>query len=112
MISFYAGGIGVMFMLFTASGAAGALLDEQDSGTLDRVLSSKVTMTKLLLGKLSYLVALGLTQLMVMFVWGAVVFHLDLWPHLFGFFLVAIPTAVATASYGLLLATACRTRAQ
>ena len=45
------GAIGVMFLLFTASSSAGSLLDEADSGTLDRVLSSRVTMTKLLAGK-------------------------------------------------------------
>ena len=49
MISFYAAAIGVMFLLFTASGAAGALLDEVESGTLDRVLSSHITMTTLML---------------------------------------------------------------
>ena len=51
MVSFYAAAIGVMFLLFTASGSAGSLLDEAESGTLDRVLSSRVTMTKLLAGK-------------------------------------------------------------
>ena len=36
-ISFYAAGIGVMFLLFSMSGASGALLEEVESGTLDRV---------------------------------------------------------------------------
>jgi ABC-2 type transport system permease protein len=54
MVSFYAAAIGVMFLLFTASGASGALLDEVESGTLDRVLSSHVTMTTLMLGKLTF----------------------------------------------------------
>ena len=39
MISYYAAGVGVMFLLFTASAAGGSLLDESDSGALDRVLS-------------------------------------------------------------------------
>ena len=69
-------------------------------------------MTKLLLGKLSYILLLGLMQLTVMFVWGALVFHLELWTHLPGFFIMAIATALATSSWGLVLATACRTRAQ
>ena len=43
MISYYAAGVGVMFLLFTASGAGGSLLDEAESGALDRVLSSRVT---------------------------------------------------------------------
>ncbi len=48
MVSFYAAAIGVMFLLFTASSAGGSLLDEAESGTLDRVLSSRVSMGTLL----------------------------------------------------------------
>ncbi|MGB9196200.1 MAG: ABC transporter permease [Terriglobales bacterium] len=112
MISFYAAAIGVMFLLFTASGAAGALLDEAESGTLDRVLSSRVTMTSLLLGKLAYNSVLAFTQLVVMFLWGWAVFKLDFWTHIPGFLVMGVCTAVAVASFGMLLASVCRTRAQ
>jgi ABC-2 type transport system permease protein len=112
MVSFYAAAIGVMFLLFTASGAAGALLDEAESGTLDRVLSSRVTMTSLLLGKLSYNSLLAFSQLVVMFLWGWAVFKLDLWSHIPGFLVMGVCTAVAVASFGMLLASLCRTRAQ
>jgi ABC-2 type transport system permease protein len=111
-VAFYAAGIGVMFLLFTASGAGGALLDEVESGTLDRVLCTKVSMTTLLLGKLLYLAALALGQLVVMFTWGALVFHLEFVQHLGGFFAIAVPTAIAAAAFGLVMATACRTRSQ
>lgn len=112
MVSFYAAAIGVMFLLFTASGAAGALLDEAESGTLDRVLSSRVTMTSLLLGKLSYNSVLAFSQLVVMFLWGWAVFKLDFWSHIPGFIVMGVCTAVAVASFGMLLASICRTRAQ
>jgi ABC-2 type transport system permease protein len=112
MVSFYAAAIGVMFLLFTASGAAGALLDEAESGTLDRVLSSRVTMTSLLLGKLTYNSLLALTQLVVMFLWGWAVFKLDFWSHIPGFLVMGVCTAVAVAAFGLLLASICHTRAQ
>ena len=82
MISFYAAAIGVMFLLFTASGSAGALLDEAESGTLDRVLSSRVTMTTLLAGKLAYNTLLAFVQLSVMFLWAWAVFKLDLFTHI------------------------------
>ena len=85
MVSFYAAAIGVMFLLFTASGAAGALLDEVESGTLDRVLSSRVTMTTLMLGKLAFNALLAFVQLVVMFLWGWAVFKLDFWSHIPGF---------------------------
>jgi len=111
-ISFYAAGMGVMFLLFTASGAAGSLLDEQDSGTLDRILSSHVTMTTLLAGKLTFNTLLAFSQLVVMFLWGWAVFHLDFFQHIPGFIVMGLCTAFAVASFGMLLASICRTRAQ
>ena len=112
MISFYAAGIGVMFLLFTASGAGGAILDESDSGALDRVLSSRVSMTTLLAGKMTYCALLAFLQLCLMFLWGWAVFHLDFWPHLAGFLVMGLCTAFAVANFGMLLASVSKTRAQ
>jgi ABC-2 type transport system permease protein len=112
MVSFYAAAIGVMFLLFTASSAGGSLLDEAESGTLDRVLSSKVTMGTLLAGKLCYCSLLAFSQLILMFVWAWLVFKLDFIPHLAGFFIMGLCTAFAVAAFGMLLASTCRTRAQ
>jgi ABC-2 type transport system permease protein len=77
LISFYAAGVGVMFLLFSVSGASGTLLDEVDSGTLDRMLSTRVGMTGLLAGKWLFLASLGSAQLTVMFLWGRLAFGLD-----------------------------------
>jgi ABC-2 type transport system permease protein len=112
MISFYAAAVGVMFLLFTASNSAGALLDEAESGTLDRVLSSRVTMTTLLAGKLAFNTLLAFTQLVVMFLWAWAVFKLDLFTHIPGFVTMGLCTAFAVAAFGMLLASICRTRAQ
>ena len=112
MVSFYAAAIGVMFLLFTASGAAGALLEEAENGTLDRVLSSRVTMTSLLLGKLAFNSLLAFSQLVLMFLWGWAVFKLDFWSHIPGFIVMGVCTAFAVAAFGMLLASVCRTRAQ
>jgi ABC-2 type transport system permease protein len=112
MIAYYAAGIAVMFLLFSASGAAGTLLDEVDSGTLDRVLSSRVGMTGLLTGKWLHSTLVGILQIVVMFVYGWLVFRLDLPGHLPGFTVMTLATAATAAAFGLMLATACRTRAQ
>jgi ABC-2 type transport system permease protein len=112
MVSFYAAAIGVMFLLFTASGSAGSILDEADSGTLDRVLSSRVTMTTLLGGKVVFNSLLAFTQLVVMFLWAWVVFHLDFRNHVAGFVVMGVCTAFAVATFGILLASICHTRAQ
>lgn len=112
MIAYYAAGIGVLFLLFSASSAGGTLLDEAESGALDRVLSSRVSMTTLLVGKLVFCALLAALQLTVMFLWGAAVFHLDLFGHLPGFILMTIATSLAVAAFGTLLASLARTRAQ
>ena len=84
LISFYKAGVGVMFLLFSVSGASGTLRDEVDSGTLDRLLSTRVGMTGLLAGKWLFLALMGTAQLALMFLWGRVAFGLDLFHHLLG----------------------------
>jgi ABC-2 type transport system permease protein len=112
MISFYAAGIAVMFILFSCAGGGGSLLDEQDSGTLERVLNTNVGMNGLLAGKWLHLTIMGIVQVTVMFLWGSLVFGLDLMNHLPGFFVMTTATAAAAASFGLVLATMSRTRQQ
>jgi ABC-2 type transport system permease protein len=112
MVPFYAAGLGVMFLLFSATGAGGALLEEVESGTLDRILSTRVNMTTLLGGKLLYLAGFGATQLLVMFVWGAIAFGLELSRHWAGFLMMTVCTAFATSAFGLFLASISRSRMQ
>jgi ABC-2 type transport system permease protein len=112
MVSFYAAGIGVMFLLFSCAGAGGALLEEQDSGTLERVISTRLGMTGLLMGKWIHITLMGVLQVLVMFTWGMLVFKLDLFSHLPGFAVMTVCSAAAAAGLGLVLATASRTRQQ
>jgi ABC-2 type transport system permease protein len=113
LISFYAAGIGVMFLLFSCvAGAGGALLDEVEAGTLERLLSTRIGLSELLFGKWLFLSLVGAAQLTVMFVWGWLVFDLPLLSHLPGFGVMTAVTAGAAAALGLVLATIARTRAQ
>jgi ABC-2 type transport system permease protein len=111
-VAVLAAGMGVMFLLFSAAGAGGALIEEAESGTLDRILSTRVSMSQLLLGKLLYLSAVAVSQLTVMFVWGEIFFGLEFHSHIPGFLVMAAATAVAASAFGLVLAAVCRTRMQ
>lgn len=112
IISFYAAGIAVMFLLFSASGAGGTLLDEVDSGTLERLLTSRAGMGTVLAAKWLFIMLLGVFQIIVMFVWGMLVFRLELLPHVAGFLVMTFLTAGAAAGFGLVLATLCKSRQQ
>ena len=112
MIAFYAAGIAVMFIMFSAAGAGGVLIEETESGTLERVLTTGLGMNGLLASKWIYLTSLACMQICVMFVWGMLVFRLPLLSHLPGFALMTVCTAAAAAAFGLVLATLSRTRQQ
>ena len=113
LISFYAAGVGVMFLLFSMVGAAGGvLLEEVESGTLERLLCTNLGMSGILLGKWAFMVSVGVAQLTVMFLWGSLAFDLPLFSHLPGFFLMTVVTASAAAALALALATLARSRAQ
>ncbi len=112
MVAFYAAGIGVMFLLFSAAGAGGAIIEEAESGTFDRILSTRVTMSRLLAGKLVYLAGLAATQLLVMFLWGSIAFGLPMSGHWAGFIVMTVATALAASTFGLLLASVSRSRTQ
>jgi ABC-2 type transport system permease protein len=107
-----AAGLGVMFLLFSSAGAGGALIEEAESGTLDRILGTRVTMDALLAGKLLYLAGVALAQLVIMFVWGQIFFGVELTRHLPGFLVMTVATALASSCFGLVLAALSKTRMQ
>jgi ABC-2 type transport system permease protein len=112
LVSFYAAGVGVMFLLFSAAGGGGVLLDEEESGTLGRLLGSRLGMNGVLLAKWLFLGMLGAVQLTVMFTWGQIAFGLPLLSHVPGFLVMTVFTAMAAAGFGILLATIARSRQQ
>lgn len=114
LIAYYAAQIAVMFLLFSTVGAAGTFLEEEESGTLERLLTSRLGMTKIILSKWLFISLMGAVQVAVMFLWGWAVFGLDLFTprHLAGFAVMTGFTAAAAAGFGLVLATACRSRGQ
>jgi ABC-2 type transport system permease protein len=114
LVAYYAAAIGVMFLLFSTVGAMGALLQEQRTGTLERLLNSKLSMGTLLAGYWLFAALLGFAQLTVMFVWGWAVFGLDLWTvkHLSGFAVMTVVAAGTAAAFGMMLGTVCRSEGQ
>jgi ABC-2 type transport system permease protein len=111
-VAMAAAGIAVMFLLFSANGAGASLLEEREAGTMRRLLSSRLTLSQLLVGKWIYMTLLGCTQLSAMFVWGELVFRVNLVGHLPGFMAMTLATSAACASFALFLAAICRSRQQ
>ncbi len=112
VVSMYAAGIAVMFLLFGAVGNAGTLLEEEENQTLDRLMCSELTMIQLLAGKWLLMTIVGIVQVTIMFAWAQLAFGVDLLGHLSGFAVMTVVTAGAASSFALTLAALCRNRAQ
>lgn len=114
IITYYAAAIGVMFLLFSMAGASGAILEDEDRGTLERLLNTRLSMGKLLLGHWIFFALVGGLQLVIMFLWAEIAFGIDFFTvkHIAGFLLLTIFTSAAAAAFGLFLATICKSRAQ
>lgn len=114
MLAYYAAGMAAMFLLFSCAGAGGSLLEEEESGTLARMLDLQVPMARILLGKWVFFLSMGVVQVSLMFVYAALAFGLPLFTlqHLAGFALMTLAASAAAAAFGVLLATLSRSRAQ
>jgi ABC-2 type transport system permease protein len=66
----------------------------------------------LLAGKWISFILLGMMQVSVMFLWGWLVFQVELWSHIPGFLVMTVVTAAAAAAFGIMLGAVCRTRGQ
>jgi ABC-type multidrug transport system permease subunit len=63
----FGSGISIFFMLFTAQGAANAMLEEQHTGTLQRMLVTPTSRLQILIGQLGAAFVSSLVQIMLLF---------------------------------------------
>lgn len=112
LVAYSAGAVAFMFLLFASVHGAVSLLEEQESGILDRVLAGPGGMSVLVNGKFLYVVAQGLVQVSVIFVVAWLVYGVDLPGNLGPWFVITLAACISAAGLAMLLAAACRTRRQ
>ncbi len=105
-------GYAVMFAMFGVLSGAGAILEEKERGTFKRLLIAPVPKYALLGGKLLAQFIVGVAQIVLMFAFGALVFHVSLGGSILGLVLVTLATCWATTSLGLLLVAVIKSRKQ
>jgi ABC-2 type transport system permease protein len=112
LVAYSAGAVAFMFLLFASVHGAVSLLEEQESGILDRVLAGPGGIGVLVNGKFLYVVAQGLVQVSVIFLVAWLVYQVDLPGHFGPWLCISIAASISAAGLAMLLATACRTRRQ
>jgi ABC-2 type transport system permease protein len=105
-------GYAVMFAMFTVLSAATGIVEEKERGTFRRLLVAPIARWSLLGGKLLSQFVIGVVQIGLMLLFGALVFGADTGNSLLGLLLITLATCWATTSLGILLVAVVRSRKQ
>lgn len=105
-------GVAVIFLLFSVSRAGGVLLEEKQSGTLKRILTSPISPRGFMLGKLFAVSLNGIVQISVVALAGCLAFGIPIFHSPLALLLIIAATAVCAASFGMVFATFCQTSEQ
>lgn len=106
------GGWAMMFLLFSLTGAATSIFEEKNEGTLKRLLCMPVTQTQILWSKYIYSMLLGITQLLVMFIFSWALFDVQVFTNFGNLMIVIIASAAAAVSFGMLITSISKTLSQ
>ena len=93
-----------MFVFFTAAMGAEALARERQTHTLERLMANGVRRESLIVGKFLAGAIIGVTQVAVMWIVGALVFNIDLGASPLAVVLLSLLMVLASAAFGVLLA--------
>lgn len=105
-------GTAVMMLLFAVVGIGMGLLEEKQEGTLKRLLYTPMNPLNILFGKMISANIISIFQLLVMFIFAALVFGLDIGSHLPGLIVTIVATAFSCSAFGVLLASFAKNRQQ
>ncbi|MCW3096115.1 MAG: family transporter protein [Chthonomonadaceae bacterium] len=105
-------GFAVYFVFFMANGVASTLLTERQEGTLRRMLTTPVSRSQVLVGKLLARGVMGMIQTAILFLVGHFWLNLHLDSSPIGILVTALATIFCATGLGLLIATMGKTMEQ
>lgn len=111
-VTYYAGAVAILFLLFSAMQSAATLIEERNSGIIDRIAVGPAGIDVVVLGKFLFLTVQGVVQVSLIFTVATLVYHVDVLPHAGLWLATTLAAASAAAGLGLAVAAACTTRHQ
>lgn len=111
-VTYYAGAVAILFLLFSAMQGAAGLIEERRSGIVDRLAVGPAGTDVVVLGKFLFLVLQGLIQVGLIFAVAAILYGVDLTLDPLALAITTLGAAAASAGLGLVIASAATTRQQ
>lgn len=111
-ISYYAGAVAMLFLLFSSALGAISLLEEKEAGLFDRLTYGPGGTRVLVEGKFAFLVAQGVAQVTIIFIVAWLAFGVDLPGNVLPWAGTTLLSAVAAAGLALAFVLLCRSKQQ
>ncbi|MCC5811926.1 MAG: ABC transporter permease [Ectothiorhodospiraceae bacterium] len=111
-VNYYAGAVAMLFLLFAAMQGAASLIDERQSGVVDRLLIGPGGSSVVVLGKGLFLVIQGVLQIGLIFLVAWLAYGVDLPGNFLPWLMTTLMAALAAAGLALALCVSCSTRQQ
>ncbi len=105
-------GFGVMFVMAGVLGMATTLVSERLRNTLARLLTTPLSITAFLSGKLTAMMTLGMAQFALFILWGRFVLNVDWGRNPLAVLVLVAVYVFAAAGLGVLVGSLCKTMAQ
>jgi ABC-2 type transport system permease protein len=111
-VTYYAGAVAILFLLFSAMQSAATLIEERHSGIIDRIAVGPAGTDVVVFGKFLFLTVQGLVQVALIFLVAALVYRVDIIGQFGIWLLTTLVAATAAAGLGLAVAAMCSTKQQ
>ena len=111
-VNYYAGAVAMLFLLFASMQGAASVIEERQSGIVDRLLMGPGGHYVILAGKWLFLTLQGLLQVSLIFLVAWLGYGVDLFGNFGPWLLTTMMAAAAAGGLALALTAACGTRQQ
>jgi ABC-2 type transport system permease protein len=111
-VTYYAGATAILFLLFTAMQGAATLIEERNSGIVDRLAVGPAGTDVVVIGKFLFLTLQGMVQVSLIFIVAYFAYGVEFFAHFPGWLATTAAAAASAAGLGLVVASACTSRQQ
>lgn len=111
-VTYYAGAVGILFLLFSSFQGAMSLIDERQSGIINRLLAGGGSASTVVFGKFLYLTLQGALQLSLIFLVAYLAYSVDFTARWLDWTLITFAASATAAGIALFVGTLCSTRQQ
>lgn len=111
-VTYYAGAVAILFLLFSAMQGAATLIEERNSGIVDRLAVGQAGTDVVVIGKFLFLTLQGVIQVLLIFLVAAIAYGVAFWEQGLAWAITTVLAAGAAAGLGLLIASACTSKQQ